>query len=254
MLLWSILIDVLFLGLFIWIIVFFTKYGLSKSIEKIGKVWLSLALTFVIGPLVTGLLEDMIFTKLITNAVYGTLVDLIEHNANGYNLSELFEKLPTGFVNLLDNLDASLTSLEAEFGSYTYASDNIIHAMAERIAAPCISLISTFIGLVLGFIVPFLFFKWLKYEIKKDNSHPFFQKMDRFGGFLVGVIGGYLLAMALALFTRMMFQTIVAFDAAKDLMPIYQNSFLFRFLGEFDIFGAGKRLIDTVFTAIDRVL
>ena len=102
--------------------------------------------------------------------------------------------------------------------------------------------------------IPRLIFKWLKYEIKKDNSHPFFKKMDRVGGFFVGVIGGYLLAMALALFTKMVFQTIVAFDSAKNLRPIYRNSFLFRFLGEFDIFGAGKRLIDTVFTAIDSIL
>ena len=250
---WSILVDIIFVALFVWVIVFFTKYGFDRSVEKIGKAWLSLALTLIIGPWITGLLEEVLFNDLITNAVYGTLLELIEHNPNGYNLAELFASMPENFVGFLDSLGASLSALEAEFGSYTEASDVIIRTMAERIAAPCISLISTFIGLFIGFLVPFFFFKWLKYEIEKDGRHSFFAFTDKAGGFLVGVIGGYFLVMALSLFVKTAFQVIVAFDASRDLMPIYQSSFVFRFLAEVDVFGAGRALLDTVLAGFDSI-
>ena len=249
----SIVIDILIILIFIAVVAFFTKYGLDRAILKIGNAWLSLALTFLIGPWVTGLLEDLFLREVIVGGVYNSLTDLIAHNANGYNLAELFEKLPANFVAFLDGLGASLPALEAEFGAYTEASSEIIQAMAERIATPCVSVISSLVGHVLGFIVPWLFFRWLKYEIQKDNAHTFFRVFDHIGGFVVGVAGGYFIVLALAVLTKTVFQVIIAFDASVELMPIYHNSFVFRFLGEFDTFGAIKRAIEAIANAVASI-
>ena len=248
----SIIVDLLLVIIFIGVLVFFTKYGLERAIEKIGKAWLSLAITFIISPWITGLLEELFFNDLLTNAVYASLTDLIEHNANGYNLAEVFEHLPAGFVSFLDSLGASLEALEAEFGSYTTASNEIMHAMAERIATPCVNIISTIIGLIIGFVIPFLFFRWLSVAIR-DNHVPFFRVCDHIGGFFVGAIGGYFLALGLALLTRTTFQVIIAFDASNDLMPIYYDSYVFRFLGEFDIFAAGKELLERIISVAENL-
>lgn len=241
----SIIIDVVIVIIFLGVLVFFTKFGLDKAILKIGNAWLSLACALFIGPKITGLLENLIINDLITNAVHGTLIELIDHNVNGYNLSELFDNLPASFVNFLDGLGASLTALEAEFGSYTEASAEIIRAMAERIAEPCIAVISNIIGSVVAFIVPWLFFRWLDFEIKKDRL-AFFRFFDHVGGFLVGAAAGYALVLGIALLTRTCFQIIVAYDASVKVMDIYNNSFVFKFLGEFDTFGAIQRLLQTV--------
>ena len=249
----SIVVDLLLIACFGFVLFFFTKYGLESAIEKIGKAWLSLAITFVISPWITGILEDVFFNNLITNAVYSSLTDLIAHNANGYNLQELFEHLPEGFVNFLDSLGASLNALEAEFGSYTTASDEILHAMAERIAAPCVGIISTIIGLIIGFVIPFLFFRWIAVAIR-DNKIKFFRVCDHIGGFFVGAVAGYFLALGLALLTKTTFQVIIAFDAGNNLMPIYTNSFVFRFLGEFDIFLACRNIFSTFTQMLDNIL
>ncbi len=249
----SIAVDILIVLIFVGIVVFFTKYGLDRAVLKIGNAWLSLALTLLIGPLVTGWLENLFLRDFLIDGVYNSLIDLIEHNANGYNLAELFDNLPQGFVNFLDGLGASLSALEAEFGSYTEAGNEIIRVMAERIATPCINVISTLIGHILGFIVPWLFFRWLKFEVEKDAAHKFFRVFDHIGGFLVGVAGGYFIVLCLALLTRTAFQVIIAFDAGVQLMPIYNNSFVFRFLGEFDTFGAIQRLIQTVGDTISSI-
>jgi hypothetical protein len=250
---WAIIMDAVYSILFIGVVLFFTKYGFDRAIEKIGKAWLSLILTLIIGPWITKLLERVFIRKAITNAVYNSLIDLVEHNANGYNIAELFAKLPENFVNYLDSLGASLSALEAEFGEYTQASDVIIRTMAERIANPCIELVSTVIGLVIGFVVPYLFFKWLKHEIAKDNKFGFFRFTDKVFGFFVGVAGGYLLVMVLALVAKTFFQVLIAFDAGLNFMPIYEKSYVFRFLGEFDVFGAGRHLLDTVLEGFDSI-
>ena len=250
----AILADVLIILVFLGVVVFFAKHGLDRAIHMIGKAWLSAACALFIGPRITEFLENLFIRDGINAAVHSSLTDLIEHNANGYNLAELFANLPAGFVRFLDGLGASLTALEAEFGSYTEAGPEIVRAMAERIAAPCIGAISTIIGSFLAFIIPFLFFKWIEFEIKKDNSHAYFRVFDHVGGVLVGMAAGYALVLGIALLTRTIFQVIVAFDASIPVMDVYNSSFIFKFLAEFDTFGTVSRLIQTVANTVDSFI
>ena len=248
----SIAIDILLVIVFLVVMIFFTKYGLDRALLKIGNAWLSLACALIIGPKLTALFEDLFIREAITNAVHASLTQIIENNANGYNLAELFANLPEGFVNFLDGLGASLTALEAEFGSCTEASAEIIRAMSERIAAPCINVTSGIIGNFIGFIVPLIFFRWLDLEIKKDR-HAFFRFFDHVGGFIVGIAAGYALILGLSLLLRTGFQVAVAFDSSINVMDIYENSFIFKFLNEFDTFGAIQRLLQTIATTISSI-
>ncbi len=241
----SIVIDILLILVFLLVIAFFSKYGLNRAVMKIGNAWLSLACACIIGPIITNFLEATFFNDFIGNAVYNTLVGLIEGNANGYNLKELFDNLPTAFVDLLDALGVGLTSLEAEFGSYTEASAEIIRAMAQRIAEPCVEVISSIIGSAIGFVIPWVFVRWIHNEIRKDRI-PFFRIVDYIGGGVVGVAAGYALVLGIALLTKTIFQIITAFNAGIGLMGIYDNSFVLKFIAEFDTFGAIQKLVGTL--------
>jgi hypothetical protein len=250
----SILIDIILVAIFLSILIFFTKYGLDRALFKIGKAWLALACALVIAPLITSFLEDAFITRFVTDAVHSSLIDLIAHNANGYDLAELFASMPQNFVNFLDGLGASLTTLEAEFGSYTQASEAIIRTMAERIAGPCIYAISSILGLIIGFLIPWLFMKWISYELKKDSKHSFFRFFDYIGGFIVGLALGYAAVIGLSVLTRTIFQVVVAFDSSVLVMPIYENSFVFKFLAEFDTFGAITSVFHSVSATIQNMM
>ncbi len=244
----SIIIDIILIVICLLFVIFFTKYGLDRALYKIGKAWLALACAFIFGPLITNFLEDLFITNLVTDAVHGSIKELITHNANGYNLAELFASMPENFVNLLDSLGASLSALEAEFGSYTEASDTIIRTMAERIAAPCISGISSILGHVIGFVIPWLFMKWIAYELKKDEKHKFFRVCDHIGGFFVGIAVGYVVVVVLSVLTSTIFQVVIAFDSSIQLMAIYEQSFVFKFLSEFDTIGAITNVFQSIKT------
>ena len=242
----SIVVDIILIIVFLALIIFFTKYGLDRALYKIGKAWLALACSLFLGPMITNLLEDLFITNMVTNAIHNSLNDLIVHNANGYNLAQLFDSMPQNFVNFLDGLGASLTALEAEFGAYTEASDVIIRTMAERIATPCISGISTILGHVVGFIIPWLFMKWIAYELKKDAKHKFISVCDHIGGFLVGACVGYAVVMGISILVSTIFQVVIAFDSSVQIMAIYDNSFVFKFLAEFDILGTITNIFQTL--------
>ena len=235
----SILVDIVLILLFLLIVFFFTKFGLDRALLRIGRKWLSLAVALVIGPYITTILENWFITEGITNAVHASLTGLIEHNANGYNIKEVFDNLPVGFVNFLDGLGASLEALEAEFGSYTEANDEIIAAMAQRIAQPCINIISSIIGMIVGFIIPWAFMLWLDYEIQKDTL-TFFRVMDHIVGFIVGVAVAYVFLLGICLLMRTIFQIVIAFDSASPVMDIYNKSIFFKFISEFDTIGTLK--------------
>lgn len=241
----SIVVDILLVLVFLFVVAFFSKYGLNRAVMKIGNAWLSLACACIIGPLITNFLEAAFFNDFVGNAVYNTLVGLIEGNANGYNIKELFDNMPEAFVSLLDDLGVGLNALEAEFGAYTEASDEIIHAMASRIAEPCVEVISSIIGSAIGFIIPWVFVRWIHNEIRKDRI-PFFRTVDYIGGGVVGVAAGYALVLGIALLTKTIFQIITAFNAGIGLMDIYGNSFVFKFIAEFDTFGAIQKLVSSL--------
>ena len=243
----SIIVDIFLISLFVFFVVFFSKYGFAKTIYKLGKTWMSFFVSMILGPWVSGVLDKLFLRKAITSGVQNTLIDLVENNANGYNLEELFMNLPEGFVGFLRQYGISLPELEAEYGSYTEASEEIIRGMAERIATPCIEMVSGIIGHVLGFVVPLIFFSWLSYKIRSRRV-PFFRYVDHVSGFITGALVGYCAALGLSMLVHTAFQVIMAFDSHSIVADIYNNSYLFKFLCEFDTFGAISGFFRNVLT------
>lgn len=242
----SILADILLVVIFIGILAFFSKYGLVKALMKIGKSFLSFFCAMVLGPWVAGRLEVWFMRRLITDGVHTSLVSFVEQNANGYNLAEVFEHLPEGFVKFLNGLGASLDVLEAEYGSYTEAGEEILREMAERIADPCIGVASGVIGYLVCFFVPLLVMWWLGMETRKNTSHPIFRFFDHVGGFLVGLVLAYSAVLLLSVFAHTVFQIVLAFDSSSTIMEIYQESYIFKFLKEFDTLGALQKLLSYI--------
>lgn len=229
-----IVFDLLLVAVFVFIIVFFSKNGMAHSLHKLGKTFLSAFCTIVLGPWAAAKLETLFIRSAITNGAYNSLSALVEKNANGYDLAQIFEKLPDGFVNFLHSFGADLESLEAQYGSYTGASDEILHGMAEKVADPCVSVLSSLIGHLVCFFVPFLVMLWLDIKLKNREKHKFLRVIDHISGGIIGLALGYGAVVGLSVLCYTMFQVIVAFNSASGVMNIYNSSYIMKFLNEFD--------------------
>ncbi len=229
----SIVMDLLLIAVFAFLMILFTKYGFARTAKKIGKTWLSVFCSMVLGPWVAKQLENLFMRKAIVAGFNNTLTDLVENNPNDYDLAELFSRLPDGFVRFLDGYGINFAELEAEFGSSTTASADIIRAIAERMATPCVSMISSVIGHVICFVVPLILFAWLDAQIR-SRKYPILRYVDHVSGFIVGSAAGYCAAWGIAVAVYTMFQVVVCFDANSVVTRIYTDSYVFRFLNEFN--------------------
>ena len=237
----SIFIDVCLLAVFVVFVVMFSKYGFARTVYKIGKTWLSLFCSIILGPFVSERLREWFLQDLIAKGVNNTLTDLVANNPNGYTLSELFQNLPDGFVSFLNNFDISLPLLEVEYGSATEATNEIIFAISEIIAGGCAKLVSDFVGHVVCFVVALIFFAWLNFEIRKRRI-GFFRVIDQIIGFVAGLVIGYCAVFGLSVLLHTIFQVVVAFNAQSSVTTIYENSYIFKFVAEFNMLGAVKQL------------
>ena len=229
----SIIADIVVVAIFIAIVVYFTRQGFDQAIFKIGKSWTtSLAVAVFVGPLLKGLIEALFLRQLIFDGVLETLTSLVTQNANGYNLAELFDHLPEDFVSLLDSLGASLTALEAEFGSYANADQEIIATMADRIATPLIDIAGELIGYVVSFFASWAFFAKLEKDFEINKNNKFFMVMDHISGFIAGVAVGFIVVFCVSTLVKTGFQVAVAIDSSLPLMEVYEGSFVFKFLGD----------------------
>lgn len=240
----SVFIDLVLIGLFLFFLILFSKYGFARTVYKIGKTWLSMFCSAILGPWVADKVADLFLRESITNGIHKTLFGLVEANANDYNLGQLFENLPPAFVRFLEGLDINFASLEAEYGSTTYASEEIVYAISQRIAVPCIDVISSLIGHVICFVVPLIFFVWLNFEIRKRRM-AFFRYVDQGVGVVMGLTIGYCAAWALAFVLRTIFQVVVCFDANSGVTAVYESTYVMRFLNEFHVIGFLKQMVLT---------
>ena len=238
---WSIVIDVALVAVLVLFIVSYTRNGFVGTLIKLGQNWLSLLVSFVISPLVSGLLQDLFLFRWISNGIQGTLTTIIETNPNGYNLSELFSNLPAGFVGLLNHFNISLPALEAEFGSATTASESILAEIANRIAAPCSSAIASILAYIICFILTKLAIKWLDWKLRQRRS-SFFRKVDGVMGFIMGTVIGLCAVFGITWVTYTVFQLIIVFDASNPIFTVYENSYVFKFIKEFDFIGLFKNI------------
>jgi hypothetical protein len=223
-------------------VILFLKFGFAKTVYKIGKAWLSVICSMVLGPWVAEQLQKLFLRRMITNAVHSTLSNLVNNNANEYNLGELFQNLPEGFVKFLGNYQVDPAALEAEFGSLTYASDEIMRTISGRLAAPCVSVVSGIIGHIVCFIVPLVFFVWLNMKIRSCRK-PFFRYVDRVSGFVVGICVGYCAVVCVSLLLQSTFQVVLAFDMNSGVTDVYRKSLIFEFMTKFDTFTMIRNMI-----------
>lgn len=235
-------IDVLLIATFLAFVITFLKNGFARTIYKIGKTWLSVVCSMMLGPWVSKLLQDLFLRRVITNGIYSALDNLVQNNANDYNLQQLFENLPESFTTLIGNYGVSFEALEHEFGSATQATPAILQTIAERLATPCIDITSSIIGHAVGFIVPLLFFGWLNLKIKRTRN-TFFRVIDRISGLFAGVAVGYVAVVAISVALQTIFQIIVAFDMNNPVVIVYERSWVFRFFSNFDTIAAFKKVL-----------
>ncbi len=237
----SILIDILLVCVVIVFTVWFSREGFAMIVHKMGKTWMSLLTSLFLGPFVAKSMKSLFLLDALTRGINNTLNTLVANSTNGYNLEQLFSKFPRGLIVLLEYYNISLPELMSIYGSTTEASEEIIYVISQRIATPASEMIANLFGHIACFIVAQVFVIWISIQIRKRRVR-FLRYVDHINGFLMGVICGACVALGLSVLTHAIFQIVVAFNAESTLLQIYDDSYIFKFLCEFNILSAIGRV------------
>jgi len=237
----SIVIDVLLIAVLALIAFRFTRVGFATTVFRIGRAWLSLFTSFILGPIVSGRLEVWFLSDTITNGIYKTLDQTLLNSTTGYNIKALFAHLPDGFVSFLNYFKISLPELEATYGSTTEPNEEMLREIARLLATPLASFAASLLGHIICFLFTFFFFKWINLQIRKRRI-PVFRYLDHILGCIVGIALGCAVIIGTSILTRTVFQIILAFNAESTLMSLYESTYVLKFLGNLDIVGIFSQL------------
>ena len=237
----SIAIDILLVAVLAVFSVLFTRSGFARTVYRIGKTWLSVFMSLVIGPAVSKLINAIFMSDSITNGICKTLEKTLEKSTTGNNIKALFENLPDGFVSFLEWFKISLPELEVTYGSATEPSHEMLMEISRCLAAPLASFATNIFGYIVSFLITFFFFKWINFQIRKRRI-PLLRYIDHIFGFIVGTSIGIAAIIGISIVTHTIFQVVVAFNGQSEILTIYEKSYIFKFLAELDVVGIFKQL------------
>ena len=254
----SIVIDILIVLILVAVAFIFTRIGFTKTVYHVGKSWVSLFTSMIVGPFISDSIRALFLSDTITNGICNTLTKTLDNSPTGQNIQALFANLPDGFISFLEWFNISLPELEATYGSATQPSHDMLMEISRLIATPLASFTASILGHIVSFLIPFFAVAWLKRiqikntELAKDpniQSDPKKMKklarvhlVDKILGCVVGIAIGSAALIAASILTHTVFQVIIAFNGHSDIMAVYDNSYVFKFLVNIDIVGIISQL------------
>jgi hypothetical protein len=245
---WSITIDVLLVLVFLFFIIFWAKSGIVARLTDFSKKWLELLCSILLGPFLAGLLANLFLSEWINTGVFNSIQAVVENNANGYTLVELFEHLPEAVQSFFLHMGVDMEVLISKYGATAEVDSAIIADMSGTVSAVIVSVVSTIVGMIVCYWVPKLGFMLAQKLIKDRNAQgKFGRTMDHVLGGVVGVVVSYLIVSLLAIGLFLAFQVVLAVDLNAGTMDVYNATYVFKFLREFDLVAALKDLVGNAY-------
>ncbi len=228
------ILDIILVAFILLVIFVNTKRG-CKTILNLLTTVVTFASAYLFGPKVGRLFLGEPLQSHVTGVVKGLLKKLMGEGDGALSISDLFEKLPEGFVDLLDRTGANIDALKAVFGKMTVATEADLENFANEIALPVAETLASAIGCVLVFVAAYIAMIIVKIIVGGLVKLPVLKQANGILGFVLGVISAfaYTWIICLALSVVVEYGLIEQYNAL--LSSLAENSYIFRFFCNFSL-------------------
>lgn len=233
----NVLIDVLLLTVIVISAIKHYRSGLMHSIFGVGKFLISIFVSAMFGKPIGAMLADGIIGEKLTDSVYLR----ISRYVDGQALSDFFDNLPKGFLNLLDLLGADVNKLEAQYGTAD-GGEIAIREMSAVVARPIADTVSSIIACVLVFLVTYIILTVVIFSLKHIKI-PIITSIDKYLGLALGAVLGFFAAALISTAVYSVSEFIAAMNSDSQIMDVYNNSLIFKFIYDLRIFEFIRKLI-----------
>ena len=144
-------------------------------------------------------------------------------------------------MKLIGLFGADVEALEAKFGT-AEGTEAVIREMSDYISRPIARTASSIIAYVLIFIAAFVIFSILIKGLSKIKI-PVVTKVDKILGLILGLVLGVLSVAFISTATYSILELISAVRGEGEIMRIYSDSHVFKFIYDLRIFEFIRKLI-----------
>ena len=229
-------LDLLLVIFFVATIISYTRKGFVKSIMESGRGTLSLLLAWSFGPKLGAIISEKFLGDKIANRIYNSLASFFDSTAETFDLSQLFAQAPENFVKTVNRFGTDLTALEAQYGNMTAASKDNLLDLSQSIADPVNTLVGNLCGYIIVFIVAYLLLILLTGIISKIFELPVLKQINRFLGFILGLVFGVINVLMICYFGTYLLQLLTTFNDTWDTAAWVEGTKLFKIIAQFKIF------------------
>ena len=230
------ILDVLVIAVFLGTIITYTKQGFVKAVLGFGKTLISAIVAAFFGPKLSIFIADKLIGNRIVQQVYSILLSLYSGSAETFDLSQLFEQLPEGFVRMVQTFGGDLSELEAQYGNMTAATEQNLMSFSQSIAQPITRVISDLFGYLLVFLAAYVCFALFASLICKVFEIPMLKQINHVLGFILGFVFGAVNTFIFCFFGNYLIPFLAAITSAFVAEDLIAGSILFRAIVEFKLF------------------
>ena len=230
------ILDALVLLVLLGTIIVYTKRGFVKTVLGFGKTLISIIVATLLGPKLSTFIAEKIIGNRITQKVYNILMSLYSGSSETFDLSQLFEQLPEGFVRMVETLGGNVAELETKYGNMTAATKDTLVDFSQNIAQPITRIISDLFGYLLVFLATYVCFALLASIIAKIFEIPLLKQVNHFLGFVLGLAFGVLNTFIFCFFGSYLLPFIATITSAFVAEDLIAGTMLFQAIAQFKLF------------------
>lgn len=229
----ALILDLIILAVFLVIVILDTKRGFVKAFLHMISSIVALVVAYAFTPLVGGLIRDGWVIGGIKSGIASTLRSLVGTDAGTYNLEKLFSN--SFFTSIAERYGADMAALQETAAGQTAADTSAVDLFAEKIAGPVAGVISNVLAFLILFIGTLLLVRLATFILDKLAQLPAVESVNRFFGFLLGLLTALIVAWALSMAVSFLMTALGALDAERFGAGVIEDTVLVRILSKYNL-------------------
>ena len=209
-----------------------TRRGFVRSVMGLVNTLVSAFAAYAFTPALAPVFEEKFMSGRMVDEIEGFLRTSLDTATDLFDLDAIAVNMPGWFTDLLARYHVTPDSVSGIMRGVTGADETSLRNLAERIAFPTASALSSAIAFAILFVGALIVMSVLTAVLDAIFRMPVLNGANMFFGFLVGLVEGLVLASVLALVLDSAVRCLGAFDASWFGDKAVDNTVLCKFLVE----------------------
>ncbi len=193
-----------------------TRRGFVRSVMGLVSALVSAFTAYAFTPSVAGWIAEKFFAGRISGSIEETIRSIsLDTATDFFDLDRILSDLPDSFTRLMSRYHVDLSYVSEVMRGITRADETSVHNLAERIASPTVTVLSSVIAFAALFAVAFLVMSLITALLDLIFRMPVLNSANMFFGFLAGLAEAVVFVSVLA----------VLFDRGVRYLGAYDPTF-----------------------------